>query len=88
MPHRSSTPKVEFPETVSYLSVRDAYPGSSRVGIIFLLVILVSVEKGKQRYNKTTEDNQKPDYPNKYQNDICSCLWRRLPSYVFRQASH
>ena len=71
---------MEFPETVSYLSVRDAYPGSSRVGIIFLLVILVSVEKGKQRYNKATKGNQQADYPYKYQNDIRSSHWLgRLP---------
>ena len=34
-PFRSPTPKVEFPEVVSYLSVRGAHPGCNRVGIIF-----------------------------------------------------
>ena len=40
--------------------------------LFFSLIILVSVEKGKQRYNKTTKGNQQTDYPYKYQNDICS----------------
>ena len=56
--------------------------------LFFSLVFLISVEKGKQRYNKTTEGNQQADYPYKYQNDIRSCHWRHLPSYVFRQAGH
>ena len=51
-------------------------------------MILVSVEKGKQRYNKATKGNQQADYPYKYQNDIRSSHWRHLPSYVFRQAGH
>ena len=51
-------------------------------------MILISVEKGKQRYNKTTKGNQQADYPYKYQNDIRSSHWRHLPSYVFRQAGH
>ena len=56
--------------------------------LFFSLVILVSVEKGKQRYNKATKGNQQADYPYKYQNDIRSSHWRHLPSYVFRQAGH
>ena len=56
--------------------------------LFFSLVILVSVEKGKQRYNKATESDQQADHPYEYQNDICSCHWRHLPSYVFRQAGH
>ena len=56
--------------------------------LFFSLVILVSVEKGKQRYNKTTKGNQQADYPYKYQNNIRSSHWRHLPSYVFRQTGH
>ena len=56
--------------------------------LFFSLVILVSVEKGKQRYNKATKGNQQADYPYKYQNNIRSSHWRHLPSYVFRQAGH
>lgn len=51
-------------------------------------MFLISVEKGKQRYNKATKGNQQADYPYKYQYDIRSSHWRHLPSYVFRQAGH
>ncbi len=43
-------------------------------------MILISVEKGKQRYNKATKGNQQTDYPYKYQYDIRSSHWRHLPS--------
>jgi len=49
------TPKVELPKQITYLSVRGAHPGHDRVGIIFSLVILVSIEKGKQRNNQAAE---------------------------------
>ena len=39
-------------------------------------------------HNKATEGDQQADHPYEYQNDICSCHWRHLPSYVFRQAGH
>ena len=82
------TPKVEFPKRTIYLSVREPILVLTGWALFFSPVILISVEKGKQRYNKTTEGNQQADYPYKYQNDIRSCHWRHLPSYVFRQAGH
>ena len=50
--------------------------------LFFSLVILVSVEKGKQRYNEATKGNQQADYPYKYQDDIRSSHKRHLPSNV------
>ena len=73
-----------------YLTSQWEAPILVRAGwaLFFSLVVLVSVEKGKQRYNKATEGDQQADHPYEYQNDICSCHWRHLPSYVFRQAGH
>ena len=73
-----------------YLTSQWEAPILVRAGwaLFFSLVILISVEKGKQRYNKATEGDQQADHPYEYQNDICSCHWRHLPSYVFRQAGH
>ena len=41
--------------------------------LFFSLVVLISFEKVKQRYNKTAKGNQQADYPYEYQNNICSC---------------
>ena len=56
--------------------------------LFFSLVVLVSVEKGKQRYNKTTKGNQQSQYTYENRNDFKCCHLRHLPSYVLRQTGH
>lgn len=82
------TPKVDFPSGL-FTSQREALVlVATGRALFFSLVFLISVEKGKQRYNKATKGNQQADYTYKYQYDIRSSHWRHLPSYVFRHAGH
>ena len=88
MPFRNSLQRWSFPSGLFTSQWEVPVLVATGRALFFSLVFLISVEKGKQRYNKATKGNQQADYPYKYQNDIRSSHWRHLPSYVFRQTGH
>ena len=88
MPFRNSLQRWSFPSGLFTSQWEVPVLVATGRALFFSLVFLISVEKGKQRYNKATKGNQQADYPYKYQNDIRSGHWRHLPSYVIRQAGH